>query len=330
MSATAATGLVIDSPLVSNRIFFPRKTPRGQVRDLVAYTTANGDHIELACHYEPAPLTMFEKLSRVLIGNRCKTVVFFHGNGELVGDYVGGKFANVLLNELKVNVFFVEYRGYGSSTGEPQLVQMFEDLAPIHDYLTKKLGLRTEDLTVHGRSLGSLYATEFARRYPAVHGLIIECGFGNPADVVLRRLKADAAIAEEVTPQITQITQEIAAHMDNTLKLTQLPPHIRVLVFHARDDNVIPHTHAQTNYEARTRMSVPASPPTEQIPYSPPHAPYLTRLVVYPLGQHNFFRSANENSYEVEGVKYSSMYEEMGVFINGGAYTISVYPWGTG
>ena len=35
------------------------------------------------------------------------------------------------------------------------------------------------------------------------------------------------------------------------------------------------------------------------------------KLVMYPIGQHNFFHAANHEAYEVEGVKYRSIYDEV-------------------
>ncbi len=57
------------------------------------------------------------------------TVIHFHGNGEVVSDYLGG-FANWFA-WLGWNLLLAEYRGYGMSTGEPLLGRMLDDVAQI-------------------------------------------------------------------------------------------------------------------------------------------------------------------------------------------------------
>ena len=54
--------------------------------------------------------------------------------------------------------FLAEYRGYGGSTGEPSLVAMLDDV----DAIFSALGRPAGELVVYGRSIGSIYAIEFA------------------------------------------------------------------------------------------------------------------------------------------------------------------------
>ncbi|VAW34365.1 temperature sensitive supressor-like [hydrothermal vent metagenome] len=105
------------------------------------------------------------------------TILFFHGNGEIVQDYneIGPLYAGQGLNFL-----VTDYRGYGWSTGRPSvsallgdahiLYREFNHWLPGHGYTGK--------LFIMGRSLGSACAIELAAAYNKdVNGLIIESGF---------------------------------------------------------------------------------------------------------------------------------------------------------
>jgi len=121
----------------------------------------------------------------VVIGSRfhraadkaAPTILFFHGNGEIVADYddIAG-----LFTEAGIHFFPVEYRGYGRSTGTPTITGMMRDAHVIFDYAgrwLKKNGF-TGPLIIMGRSLGSASALELAAHYcDAIAGLIIESGF---------------------------------------------------------------------------------------------------------------------------------------------------------
>ena len=80
------------------------------------------------------------------------TLVHFHGNGEVVGDYVP-EWADAW-HAAGFNVFLAEYRGYGGSGGEPALVAMLDDV----DAVFAAVGGPADRMVVYGRSIGSIYA----------------------------------------------------------------------------------------------------------------------------------------------------------------------------
>lgn len=107
------------------------------------------------------------------------SIIYFHGNGEVVSDY---DYIAPIYNQLGINLFVADYRGYGGSQGVPTFSNTIAD-APIifrgfmdilaHDHYTG-------DIFVMGRSLGSVSAIEIAYRHQEqMKGLIIESGFGS-------------------------------------------------------------------------------------------------------------------------------------------------------
>ncbi len=123
------------------------------------------------------------------VGKDRPTILFFHGNGEIVADY--GDIAP-LYTSVGINFLPVDYRGYGLSTGTPTISSMFADARTVFEYAREWLAERGQagPLVVMGRSLGSAPALEIASALPAeLDGLIIESGFADTV-ALIRRLGA--------------------------------------------------------------------------------------------------------------------------------------------
>ena len=112
-------------------------------------------------------------------GLDCPSFLYFHGNGEIVDDY---DFIAPFYNEIGINLFVADYRGYGFSDGRPTISNMIRDSHQIFKEFSKiveEYGSR-KSLFVMGRSLGSIPAIEVVYHYQNhVQGLIIESGSAN-------------------------------------------------------------------------------------------------------------------------------------------------------
>lgn len=107
------------------------------------------------------------------------TIIFFHGNGEVVSDY--DEIASSYTAH-GMNFFVTTYRGYGWSTGRPTVSTMYTDAAQLLDKAIAWLCEHnyTAPLFVMGRSLGSAPAIEITKdNEERVKGLIIESGFAD-------------------------------------------------------------------------------------------------------------------------------------------------------
>jgi pimeloyl-ACP methyl ester carboxylesterase len=176
---------ILDHPLISGRYFFPRREP---LRD--AFMVESGD-LQLACYrHDPHP--------------GAKTVVYFHGNGEVVAECV-----ELLANPfetLGLNSFFAEYRGYGFSTGLPTLGGMLEDVPR----MIQALGVPEEELILFGRSVGSIYAIHALTHFPNVAGLIIESGIADPLERLLLRVRP-----EEMEVTLEELEAEVQKKLNH-------------------------------------------------------------------------------------------------------------------
>ena len=208
---------ILDHPILGDRYFFPRRAP------LANPFPVEVEGATLACHLESAPPDV-------------GTLVHFHGNGEVVADYLPD-FARAL-TATGWNLFLAEYRGYGSSTGTPGLRVMLDDVEGIFT----ALGKSASELVVYGRSVGSIYAIEFANRYPGIAGLVLESGIAD----VLERIRL-RVIPEELGVTETQLATAVAGCLDHRAKLGRYEG--PTLVIHARDDDLVGPSHGRRLHE---------------------------------------------------------------------------------
>jgi alpha-beta hydrolase superfamily lysophospholipase len=169
MTASYQTSFRLDHPQICSALFFPRRehrsTPPPESYDLDV--TSDDGLAVLGCRMH------------VCGDSAAPTVIFFHGNGETVGDYdeIGSSFTGVGLN-----IVFATYRGYGWSSGEPRVTAMMQDSNAVLNAVLRWCAKRscTGPLLVMGRSLGSVSAIDLAyRRADEVKALIIESGFAD-------------------------------------------------------------------------------------------------------------------------------------------------------
>ena len=114
------------------------------------------------------------------------SILFFHGNGEIVSDYdeIGPYYSKHGMNFLAV-----DYRGYGRSSGSPDVTSMLGDahmvLETAKEWLNK--AEHTGPLFIMGRSLGSAAAIELAASHSDdIAGLIIESGFATTLPLLMK------------------------------------------------------------------------------------------------------------------------------------------------
>ncbi len=203
---------LLDHPIISQRYFFPRQQP------LADPFIVRAGGAELHCH-------------RSAVHADAPTLLHFHGNGEVVFDWVSD-FAPTL-NAAGFNVCFAEYRGYGGSSGVPALAGMLDDAVAIADALDVEPGR----MFVYGRSVGSIYALHVASQRP-VAGLIIESGISNVLQRLAIRLDPD-----ELGVTQAELEAAVAQVLDHEAKMRSYAG--PVLVMHAEADHLVPVDHAR-------------------------------------------------------------------------------------
>jgi hypothetical protein len=112
-------------------------------------------------------------------GKEFPTILYFHGNGETVGDH---DWIAQFYMQRGVNLFVADYRGYGLSNGQPTITNLIRDSHAVFKGFKKVVeedGYRP-DVFLMGRSLGSIPAIEIAYHYQdELKGIVIESGSAN-------------------------------------------------------------------------------------------------------------------------------------------------------
>jgi fermentation-respiration switch protein FrsA (DUF1100 family) len=146
-------------------------------------------------------------------------LLYFGGNAEDVGASIG-VFARRLPDH---SLFFVNYRGYGGSTGEPSERALVADAIGLYD----RLRARYPDVSVIGRSLGSGVAVQLAaaRRLErlalvAPFDSLVNVDSASRASAITAETQVVIAEADEIVPR---------ASSDSLVDAFRIPPRVVVL-----------------------------------------------------------------------------------------------------
>ncbi|NJL01869.1 MAG: alpha/beta hydrolase [Spirulinaceae cyanobacterium RM2_2_10] len=166
------------------------------------------------------------------------TVLYLHGNGGNVG-------ANLdqaqVFHELGLNVFILDYRGYGLSRGRefPHEQQAYEDAVIALNYLHQERGLDPSEIILFGHSLGGAIAIELATANPDLAALIIQSSFTS-----MRAMVEYDGIYDQFFPIGLLLHQEFDS-------ITKVPSLEMPLIFtHGGQDERIPNRMSRELYAA--------------------------------------------------------------------------------
>ena len=107
------------------------------------------------------------------------TILFLHGNAGNISHRLE---KIILLRRAKVNIFIVDYRGYGESEGKPTEKGVYLDTQAAYNYLTVDRKINPKDIILYGESLGATAAIDLASNFK-VGALILEGAFSSGRDM---------------------------------------------------------------------------------------------------------------------------------------------------
>lgn len=109
------------------------------------------------------------------------TVLFFHGAGGNISTYM---YMIEPLVENDYQVYAIDFRGYGKSTGKSTHINIKDDVEVVFKKMKSNIKIKHTKLVVMGASLGCQIATYVANKYQdEVDALILDGGFASFADV---------------------------------------------------------------------------------------------------------------------------------------------------
>ncbi|KAJ5076967.1 protein farnesyltransferase/geranylgeranyltransferase type-1 subunit alpha [Anaeramoeba ignava] len=108
--------------------------------------------------------------------NSFPTLIYFHGNKGNITQRIEA--IQKLMNSMDLNIFLVEYRGFGLSEGSPSEKGLKIDSQTALDYLLKLESLTNKNFFVFGRGLGAAVAIDLvSKNEEKIKGLIVEAPF---------------------------------------------------------------------------------------------------------------------------------------------------------
>lgn len=214
----------LDRPEILKIAFYPRKSsakpPEPNARN---YFIEVERGVKIGCRF-------------YITGVDFPSMLYFHGNGEIVDDYDE---RSLSYNEIGINLFMVDYRGYGLSDGTPTMTNLIRDSHKIFKGFCKIVeenGFRNS-LFVMGRSLGSIPAIEVVYHYQInVQGLIVESAPANNLRQYIRHLvPSDHPVWNDDYPLLNKVR----------LRSISTP----TLIIHAEHDTGVPLKEGKELYE---------------------------------------------------------------------------------
>ena len=168
------------------------------------------------------------------LGPQHPTLLYFHGNGEVVGEH--DRFAP-LYHEAGANLFVAEFRGYGKSGGTASMEHLVSDARGVAAYFHSTLDEQGFDARrfVMGRSMGASPALEIAARAAeGFLGVILESGAAGMRGMLER---SGLATTDEGA-------RLLAAH-DAKIRSIRLP----TMQLHGEQDDLVPLERAVELYD---------------------------------------------------------------------------------
>ncbi len=194
-------------------------TPRDAGFDYEDVTLETSDGLKLHGWYVPAAQAR-------------GVLLFLHGNAGNISHRLD---SIAIFRELGLDTLIIDYRGYGQSQGKPSEQGTYLDAEAAWHYLVSNREVAAERIIVFGRSLGGAVAAWLANQYrPAA--LIIESSFSSALDM-----------ARKLYPFMPV---RLITRLDYPVKLYLSRLHCPLLVIHSRDDEIIPFTMAEANYDS--------------------------------------------------------------------------------
>ncbi len=249
----------LDHPLLTQVLFYPTPLTEADVPDI-----PGGEIVSIPVKDDKLGAYWYHPLEKA------PAVIFFHGNGEVMTDYLYDFHKSV--EALGANLLVVDYRGYGLSTGRPNLPRLLEDCRAAWKFLVESIGVPPDRIIIMGRSLGSLAAAELASDLGGgARALVIESGIAR-FDLWIDKM---ASILERFDVEVDVLKRDLQEAFDQESKLKAFGGPI--LIMHAPFDDIVP----VENGKLLASYGDPAK----------------TRLHIFPVGGHNDVQAFNKKDY---------------------------------
>ncbi len=164
------------------------------------------------------------------------TILFLHGNAENISTHFAGM---SWLPCKGYNIFALDYRGYGHSSGTPSLRGDILDIEAAHHWLTKHPNINKSPLYLLGQSMGASLSLTYAGHkrpgYLPFSGVIADAGF--PSFPGLAKEKLSEFWLTWPIQHLALLL--IESGFDPEKHIASITP-VPLMIIHSKQDTIIP------------------------------------------------------------------------------------------
>ncbi|MBN1905668.1 MAG: alpha/beta hydrolase [Deltaproteobacteria bacterium] len=169
------------------------------------------------------------------------TVFFLHGNAQNISAHINSIY---WLPKEGYNVFLLDYRGYGKSTGAPSLNGVLKDIKVGFEWLEIQPSVKNAPIYILGQSIGASLCCLFYDENPIIKnrisGIILDSGFSN-----LRMLVREKLSGFRFTWPFRYPLSLIFSSKFNPEKTINKISPVPLMIMHSDEDRVIPSSHSK-------------------------------------------------------------------------------------
>ena len=162
------------------------------------------------------------------------TIIFYHGAGGNISTYTN--ITNPLV-KAGYQVFMIDFRGYGKSTGKPTHLNIAHDAQIVFENIVEKDEFKNLPMIIYGASMGTQIATKIASdNQDKIAGLILDGTISSFTDMAL------LSVPEEQKPMIAQYVTSPYSAKEDIKNINGLPK----LFIHSKEDTSVPFAQGET------------------------------------------------------------------------------------
>ncbi|WP_068545313.1 alpha/beta hydrolase [Thalassotalea crassostreae] len=169
------------------------------------------------------------------------TIYFLHGNAQNISHHIASVY---WLPKAGYQVFMLDYRGYGRSTGTPVIPDVFNDIIAGFNYLETRADVANKPMYVLGQSLGASMSgyvvganSEINQRLSAV---VLDAGFTSYSDIS-QTIAARSWLTWAFQYPVAWSMPSDYDLIDVIANISPTP----LLIIHGKQDRIIPYQHSQ-------------------------------------------------------------------------------------
>jgi fermentation-respiration switch protein FrsA (DUF1100 family) len=175
------------------------------------------------------------------------SIYFLHGNAENISTHI----ASVMwLPAYGYQVFLLDYRGYGRSTGSPDIADALQDIETGYCWLLTRPESQEKPLFLLGQSLGAALLVAFSARMPDLHqhvkGVILDAAFTSYRGIAREKLDNFWLTWPFQYPLSWLLLPWSYDPIDHIAEISPTP----LLIIHSQQDEIIPYHHGEELFAA--------------------------------------------------------------------------------